>query len=752
MTPARLLPGLPALGALTVVLLLNSSVAGAETPVAPPPMPPEPQSESPSQPAAAEGSSEPEALDTVYVAGSRAYSRYQARSARGALRSDAPLLETPASVTVITRELMDDQNATLVTDLYRNIASISEFSYSGVSFRGFRQEDVRYNGVIGDPYAGFDVPTLWSIDRVEVLKGPSTVLYGPANPGGLINYASKQPSLQRSQRGTLAFDTLGGRQGTLEFTGPVADRDDTAFRLGGFYEDSEGFRDGTAFDRFHVTAALAHELGHDTRMTVELESIQFDLAGHRLRGVPVGDDSRFRVAPAFNVAEPDDRQQLDSQVAQLRLDHQAGPVRIDATLRWVDVEALQNYHEPFNYLGYTVGDPITADVRTITRQYRDQDRFETSLASVINAQWDTSLLGMDQTWVGGVDWAKQESDFLGVSVNPATCPDDFDPVTDRPTRCTGGPLPIDLFRPEYGLTSPADYGALPRRASGAEQERLGVYLQNQLHLTERLQLLGGLRYDRFEDSTRPANTRFDDSAVTFRAGLLYQARPNISVYGVGAQGFVPQSVANQSAERGGPFDPVESELIEFGAKSEWLDSRLLVTASLFQITQTNTLQNADDPDNADLLRAVGEVEARGVELEVQGRPTERLNLLFAYAYNDVEVTRDRDPARIGMDFPNTPDQKLGLYTRYDLGNDAAVGLGVDWVDVRTGFDARDVAPAYALADLTYFNRIGAVDLSVGVKNLFDREYAISSFSVRGILAAFPGEPRHLYVTTGYRFD
>lgn len=411
-------------------------------------------------------------LDTITVIGERTEPSYQAGKARSALRSDTPLIETPVSITVITRELIEDQNAALITDLYRNIAGINEFSYSGVSFRGFRQEDVRYNGVIGDPYAGFDVPTLWSIEQVEALKGPATVLYGPANPGGLINYQTKQPMREASQMATIGLGQFGTRTGTLEFTGPFEQWDSTQFRIGAFYEDSEGFRDGTAFDRFHATAAVAHDVSASTRVTLELEHIDFDLAGHRLRGVPVNERGRFRVDPSFNVAEPSDRQQLKSDVAQLRVDHRVGAVLIDATVRHVDAEALQNYHEPFRYLNYTVGDPLTPDVRLITRQYRDQDRFETSLASVVNAQWKTQVLGLEQTVVGGVDFARQESDFIGASVNPATCPDDFAPGTDSPARCTGGPPPIDLFKPQYGLASPADYGDIAALAVAAAQSRI----------------------------------------------------------------------------------------------------------------------------------------------------------------------------------------------------------------------------------------------------------------------------------------
>ncbi len=704
--------------------------------------------------AAAQTVPAPATLPDQEVEGSREYPRYQATRAGTALRSDVPLLETPASVTVLTRELIEDQNALLVTDLYRNIASVSEFSYSGVSFRGFRQEDVRYNGVIGDPYAGFDVPTLWTIQQVEALKGPATVMYGPANPGGLINYVTKAPSAVASERLSFTVGQFGQRLGTVEVTGPMAGREDTRYRLGTFYEDSEGFRNGTQFDRLHVTGAVSHDLSADTRLTLELESINFDLAGHRLRGVPVDERGRFRVDTAFNVAEPSDRQQLKSDVAQLRLDQRIGAVQLDATLRFVDVEALQNYHEPFRYLNYTEGDPLTNEVRMITRQYRDQDRTERSLASVINAQWQSRIGGLEQAWVAGVDFAQLEGGLVNGIVNPATCPDDFDPVTDSPTRCTGGPLPIDLFKPQYGLTSPADYGdfAADARVSGSEQDRLGLYLQQQLKLTPDLQLLLGLRYDQFEDTVLPSGVTFDDSALSLRGGLNYLVRPNISLYGVAAQGFVPQSVGDQAPDNGGPFDPIDSTLYELGSKSEWLQGRLLVTASLFQITQTNILQSADDPDNPDLQRAVGEVESQGFELEVQGRPTPRLNLLMAYAYNDVKISKDRDPTQVGQDFPNTPDHQLGVFARYELREGTAVGVGVDYIDERTGFDPRDASPAYTVADVSYYRTIGALDLALGIKNVFDREYAVSSFTSRGVLAAFPGEPRNWYATVTYHFN
>lgn len=157
-------------------------------------------------------------LEAVDIKG-RAQAFYQEKTTRIGSKTDIDILHLPQSAQVLTEQLIRDQAARDITDLYRSIAGVSEFSYSGVTFRGFRDSgNVFYDGVRGDPYSGFSVPQLFNVERVDVLKGPAAALYGGGEPGGMINYVTKKPEFQQERTATLTLgndDTIGASVDTL---------------------------------------------------------------------------------------------------------------------------------------------------------------------------------------------------------------------------------------------------------------------------------------------------------------------------------------------------------------------------------------------------------------------------------------------------------------------------------------------------------------------------------------------------------
>ncbi len=183
----------------------------------------------------------PKELDKVEVRG-RAQTLYRANDAAVGTRTDTPLELVPQSIQVVPRELIDDQAARQVTDLYRSISGISFFSYAGVTLRGFRQENVLYDGLRGDPYAGFSVPQLFNIERVEVLKGPAGALYGGGDAGGVINYVTRKPKARAERRIELQAGDKDFRAGSIEGTGPLNANGSIRYRAGLYADSEQGVR------------------------------------------------------------------------------------------------------------------------------------------------------------------------------------------------------------------------------------------------------------------------------------------------------------------------------------------------------------------------------------------------------------------------------------------------------------------------------------------------------------------------------
>ncbi|MDX2224999.1 MAG: TonB-dependent siderophore receptor, partial [Rhodospirillaceae bacterium] len=593
------------------------------------------------------------AVEEIIVTG-RARQLYRVdETAVGKVPADR--LDIPQSVQIISRQIIEDQGAREATDLYRNIGGVTFFSYAGVTFRGFRQEEIYYDGLRGDPYIGFSVPQLFNVERVEVLKGPAGMLYGPGAPGGLINYVTKTPgdSFAATAAAVAGNHDRWGASG--EATGPLGDG--TAVRAGAFFERQEPFRANTRDKTFLLDGGLSHRFGDANEVLLSTGVIDKKLRANRLRGVPVDNAGNFLTDIRWNHNEPTDFLNLESKYVQGRVESAlSSALTVDATVRYIDSNEAQQYHEPLGL--------IDADrdgrIDTTRREFRDQERGTRTWSAGANAVVRTDLGGMAHTWLTGADWTRQVEDFRGRTAT---------------TVARGGPVPdLSLFDPVYGRTSAADYGlgAIAFRVTETLARRWGVYLQDQAQVTDTVQLLAGVRFDRFSDVDRVANRRFSDEDVTFRVGAIYQPRTDVSLYANYSEGFEPQSVANQTPLAGGPFAPQASRQVEAGMKTALDDGRIQASAAVYQIVRRNLLQTdpaGDISDGVNDLIALGKVRSRGFEVETVTDLTDDWVLTANYAYNDTKTVRSTGANlgnAVGTRFANAPRHQAGLWTRHQF--------------------------------------------------------------------------------------
>ena len=311
-------------------------------------------------------------------------------------------------------------------------------------------------------------------------------------------------------------------------------------------------------------------------------------------------------------------------------------------------------------------------------------------------------------------------------------------------------LGLSLTNPEYGVTDPSTY-VLTTIADGrlTEQTRQGAYILEEATIGN-LTLIGGVRFDRFEDTD--ASGEFDDERATLRFGGSYKVRPDISVFAQWAESYEPQGIGDQNPAIGGPFEPTEGEIIEAGVKTDLFNGRVQSTASIYEIVRTNLLQNSGEDlggDGFDDLVAFGEVTSQGFELDVAADVTADWVLTASYGYNDTEVTAetgeggtDRIRNRVGDRFANAPKHQAGFWTRYQLPADFAVAVGGDYVDVRQSLSGQKVRP-HTIFDASLIWEPGPYRVLVRVDNVFDETYAASGFVDR--TGHFPGDPRSVFV-------
>lgn len=642
-------------------------------------------------------------------------------------------LDVPQSIQVINSEMIEDQGARDIRDLFRNVPGVSADNYASVTYRGFSQDVTYYDGLRGDPFQTFSVPQLFTIDRVEFLKGPAGMLYGSGSPGGTINYVTKKPDDVFAGNVRVIG---GGRNrwgGSADVTGPVdADGNITA-RGGLFYEDMDSYRDHASSRTFVGDAGVGVKLAPDTRLVVQLTNYNQNLPGNRLRGIPVDADGNFYARRSWNHNDPDDYIRYNGLVTQARLDSSlSDAISFNAAGRWFKYDEKQNYHEPVA-LRDTDADGI---FDTITRQFRDQRIKVEGLSFGANLVGKFTTGPVSHTVLFGGDWYREDSSEIYIATRD---------VPDR-----------SLIAPDYTTDSRPDLSGVTPSYADARALRRGVYVQEQMGLGEHVILVGGVRRDWFDDADHIADAQASSTATTWRAGAIYKPRKDVSLYVSWSQAFEPQAVANQSPLFGGPFASESGSQWEIGAKADLMDGRIQATLAAYRIVRRNVLQidESQVPVNGrDQLAPVGEVTSKGIEATLTADVTRDWLVSANYAYNDTRVTGSVEGQSVGTSvggrFPNTPQNKAGFWTRYQVAAiDTAFAFGGQYTSSQMDISGNRLK-SFTVFDATISHDFGPFDAKFRIENIFDKFYATSGFT--GPKGAYIGNARSWFVELRRKF-
>ncbi|MBT81996.1 MAG: TonB-dependent siderophore receptor [Alteromonadaceae bacterium] len=678
-------------------------------------------------------------VEQIEVKG-RAQQFYLDSHTRLGTKTDADIMEIPLSVQVLTRQLIQDQAARDITDMYRSIAGVSEFSYSGVTFRGFRDDgNVFYDGVRGDPFSGFSVPQLFNVERVEVLKGPAASLYGGGEPGGMINYVSRKPSFEEKKNITLTGGNFSLAGASADFTGAVSDT--TAYRLGGFYESQDSFRNNADSEIIELAGGMTFLSGQDTTLTTTFDYIVQNLGGNRLRGVPVDDDGNFIVDRSYNANEKGDYQDLEALVLQANLTHNfTDNLSFNGTLRYLDNEREQAYHESRSWVDANGDGEANIDDQIIRREYRKQYRANDEISLTLDFVYDFDTGGIAHQFLFGGDFHNMETEY-----------DYF-----RARYEADGVANLNIFTLNYGITDPSTYDLTDMNRDGNKRQRMSAYIQDKIQFSPSWALLVGVRLDHFDEENKETLAEYSDSDISPRAGLIYTPSDNTTVYLNYSQSFNP--VDPNDFTEAGPvqLSPETGEQVELGLKQSWLDNRIMTTVAVYQIDKENLvianpdyIEGENDATEPALIN-FGLVESEGAEFTLVGDITNTISVTANYAYNDTRIASGETANTYdGTRLANTPRHQAGLWTRYAIDSiDSSVAFGVDYVSEQRSLDGQKVKP-YTVFDASWTTSWDDLLLSINVRNLFDKVYAVSGFSERN--GHFPGEPREIVVQLSYDF-
>ena len=717
-----------------------------------------------------------DALPTVDVMGRREQSYKNSVSFVGTKTATA-LKDVPQSINYVTKELILDQGAITVNDVVRNMSGVNPYSfYNDFSIRGFRATGNRNSGNLVN---GMRTQTsLWrqsslaNIERVEVIKGPASALFGNAAPGGVINRVTKKPLDVARQSVTLTAGSFGTTRAYTDLTGPLNDKKTLLYRLNLGYENTDGFRDLQGLTSYIVAPSFTYRASEKTQLNIDMTYVNHQ--GKLDRGVAVfGDGSLFSRPISATQSAANDYLRENSVNLSFALSHRLAQGLLfnstylfssydedllehsqdnafvkkadgkdNPSLVLMRVTQRQRHFRNNNFNNY-----LTWDVTTGAMKHKllvGYDHFNTQLAPGSSYIEAGGYLLKNGGTAKTFNVKKSLDYLLDENKNPRTNVPAFDLNSSAGNRYQD----ISKYIYESKDVKPSD------------QYTNGVYLQEQL-TWHKLQLLLGARMEWFTDVTQNKNgseSKTHQHAFTPRVGLVYSVVPSTNVYATWIRGFEPQSVAVQSNPgSGGPFDPVESELWEMGAKGEYLNKRLSVTTALFSLRQKNTLYNAGVSGQPDLMVPIGEELSRGVEFDVSGRILPYWSIMASYAFNVAEISKAPEGTKdLNLQRPGTPRHSANLWTKFivpaGMLRNLGIGVGLNGVSERKGQVGRreNVVsyPGYALLNLALYYKVQEVQIQVNLNNALNKQYYISGYDR---LRSFPGAPRNINLTINYRF-
>ncbi|WP_050555090.1 TonB-dependent receptor [Pseudomonas sp. PAMC 26793] len=666
---------------------------------------------------------------------------YQPPPTSSVMRSHGLLLETPQTVNVVPAQVIRDQQPRNLDDALANVSGITQANTLGstqdaVMLRGFG--DNRNGSIMQDGMPLVQGRAMNSTaERVEVLKGPSSLLYGIQDPGGVVNIVSKKPELTQSTSLTVRGSTFGdgknGSGGNLDTTGPIGDSG-LAYRLIVDHEDEDYWRNYGTHRESLIAPSLAW-YGDNTKLLFAYEHREFLSPFDRGTAISPTTNHPLDIPATRRLDEPFNNMEGRSDLYRFEADH-------DLNDDW-----KAHFGYSWNRETYDASQVRVVKVNTNGTLTRSMDGTQGALTTdrfaTASLEGKVNVAGMQHDLTFGLDDEYRKiyrADLIRQA--PRGTFNYNDPVYGNEVAGTTVSAPdsnqMDLLRSD------------------------SLFLQDAIHLTDQWILVGGARYqmyDQYAGKGVPftANTDGNGQKWVPRAGLVYRYTDELSFYGSYTESFKPNSTIAPLANKSvldGSLEPEQSKSWELGTKLD-IPGRITASAALFNIEKRNVLVQVGDGLTS-VYSVAGKVRSRGLELDASGQLTDKWSVIGSYAYTDAEVTED--PEYKGNRLQNVAKNTGSLSAVYDFGSilggdQLRVGAGARYVGERAGDAANSFElPGYTVADAfaTYDTKIEGqkVKFQLNVKNLFDRTYYTSAVNTQFVSI---GDARQVSVSSTLTF-
>lgn len=686
-----------------------------------------------------------------------------------------PLLDTPQSISVIPEEVYEDQGATTLREVLRNVPGISIEAGEGnpansdrLSIRGFSASDDIFLDGMRD--VGIYRRDPFNQEAVEVSKGPASAVTGRGSAGGSVNLVSKTPKRGAFSDFTFGLGTDQTIRATADVNTPLSGLENAAFRFNLLAHDSEvADRDEVESQRWGIAPSLIFGLGTDTRTTLSY----FHMTQDNLpdQGIPnVRDLPAFAASPFLGEVAPvdfsnfygyteRDFEDVEVDAGTFLVEHDVSDsLRLRNQLRYQRTSNESIISSPRISTGAPA--PVIDETTTAFGSSRPRDQVDDLFTNQTDVTIDFNTGSVAHTIVTGFEIGRQR-------------------LENRRRTEVNGPL-FNLFNPDNGIAvSPAQIGTEIDVRVEVESDFLGLYALDTIKLNEQWQLRGSLRWDHIDTRVqgidndpaapdRTADETRSDSEFSGQGAVIYKPRPNGSIYFGYGSSFTPliSSGTNDNAsfqpagggaqggaviEAGFDVDPERDESFEIGTKWDLLDNRLGLTAAIFRSEKTDA-RSVDTSVSPSVISINGKERVQGFEVGVNGAISNKWRVLAAYTYLDGKVlesdTMEFRPgvgliSQEGQDTENTPKNSFNIWTTYQVTPKFGLGIGAQYVDERFIFQDQTNRAIVTAEDYVRFDALASyqvtrdVGLQLNLFNIFDEEYIESINAAQSIPGAGP---------------
>ncbi|PKP80190.1 MAG: TonB-dependent siderophore receptor [Alphaproteobacteria bacterium HGW-Alphaproteobacteria-18] len=580
-------------------------------------------------------------------------------------KTDIPLMQTPQSVSIITRDQIDLLNFIDAQQAVRYTAGAfgenygPDLRFDFISARGFRPRE--YIDGLAVPATttissvGLD---LYAFDSFALLKGPASALYGNSPPGGLYNLSLRRPSDEFGGEISVKYGTQDYKQLAATVAGPLGEN--FSYSLTGLYRDRETFRDLVSADRSLISPALTWHITPDTDLTVlgyfQSDAVNGDTNGYLPVAGTLEPNPNGKIGPKTNLGNPNNRYDRDQWGIGYELVH-----AFNENVKFVSNTRVSRYAERSSTLFYGGGGFINTTDPTDPSYYRSIQQYNYSYKEDVDGFTTDNRLDIDFTTgalthdlIAGIDYRKAENE-AGFGFVFAGLIDAYNPTYP----------PQASYKPGY----PTPYNDQTLKHSG-------LYVQDHIGYGNLFLTLSG-RYDDVSVKNHLNGFDLDEDAFTYRVGANYIFDSGFAPYVSYATSFEP--VLGTDVDTGETFKPSEGEQVEAGIK---YDARglpdgfdVLLTAAVYQINQNNIVSAVGSPTPI-ASKQTGEVEVKGFEVELVSRINDQLSINASYSRTDSEVLKSSTPQEVGAELPVTPKDKASLFVDWTFVQGPLSGFGI----------------------------------------------------------------------------